>query len=105
MFVKQSKVYYLSNVFWEILDNLFHFFYNLLQMMLVGCRHRQMGKPLTIGGTTYRICRDCGAYRLYDLKKMRFDGDYFYRLPAGGRATHSYSIAESLLSGQIKQAG
>jgi len=36
---------------------------------------------------------------------MRFDGDYFYRLPAGGRATHSYSIAESLLSGQIKQAG
>lgn len=88
--------------------------YNLFLMMLVGCSHRWMGKPLTIGGATYRICPDCGAYRLYDLEKMRFCGVYFYQFPPpvgnqtaaadGAAKIKRLSFGDRLLGGQLKQA-
>ena len=56
MFIKKSKAARLSKMFCEFFDKFFLFLYNLLQMALVGCLHQRMGKPLTLGGATYRIC-------------------------------------------------
>lgn len=104
MLTKQSVIFRLSKVFQNLLNALFLSICNLLQMALVGCLHQRMGKPLTLGGATYRICAECGAYRLYDLDRMKFYGEYFYRFPAAGEAARSFRIAESLLGGRIKQA-
>jgi hypothetical protein len=96
---------YLSRFLEKACERLYEIFYNLILMLIVGCAHLRMGRPITIGGITYRICPECGAYRLYDLKKMQFYGTYFYRFPVEGEAARSYSAAGSLLlGGQIKQA-
>lgn len=105
MFIKKIKAARLSKIFWEISDKFLLFLYNLLQMAIVGCLHQTMGKPLTVGGATYRICRDCGAYRLYDLEKMQFYGEYFFRFPASSVNTgQNLSFAESFLDGRIRRA-
>ena len=99
-----TSVIRLSGDFRKLLKKFSEIIYNLFLMALVGCAHRSMSRPYTIGGVTHRICPDCGAYRLYDLEKMQFYGTYFYRFPAG-EAAKSYLIAGSLpLGGQIKQA-
>lgn len=86
-------------------EKLYEIFCNLILMLIVGCAHCRMGRPLTIDGVTYRVCPDCGAYRFYDLEKMQFYGTYFYQFPAAGGVAKSYSIAGSpLIGGQIKQA-
>lgn len=104
MLIKQSMIVRLSKVFQNLLNALFLSFSNLLQMAIIGCLHRRMGKPLTLGGATYRICADCGAYRLYNLDEMKFYGEYFYRFPAAGTAAKNFRTAVSWLGGRLKQA-
>lgn len=95
----------LPRFFEKACEKFYEIFCNLILILVVGCAHRWMSRPYTICGVTYRICPDCGAYRLYDLEKMQFYGTYFYRFPAAVEAAKSYSIAGSLpLGGQIKQA-
>jgi hypothetical protein len=57
---------------------------NTISMIAVGCWHRRMGRPRTIGGVTYRVCLDCGAQRSFDLKSWEMYGPYSYNLSGVG---------------------
>jgi hypothetical protein len=47
-----------------------------------GCRHKEMSRPLSVQGQTYRTCLHCGARRQFNLKSWEMEGDYYYGLPA-----------------------
>ncbi len=49
---------------------------------MFGCRHKEMSRPLSLHGQTYRACLDCGARRQFNLKLWEMEGDYYYGLPA-----------------------
>jgi len=37
---------------------------------LFGCHHSRLSRVFTIGGSTYRVCYDCGAKFEYSLETM-----------------------------------
>ena len=47
-------------------------------MWLFGCWHTDMGRPITVGGETYRVCLDCGARRLFDTESWNTHGPYYF---------------------------
>jgi hypothetical protein len=49
---------------------------------LLGCWHKEMSRPFSIQGQTYRTCLDCGARRQFNLGRWEMQGDFYYRLPA-----------------------
>jgi hypothetical protein len=38
---------------------------------LFGCRHADLSRVFTIGGSTYRVCCNCGTRFNYSLSRMR----------------------------------
>jgi hypothetical protein len=48
---------------------------------LFGCKHRQMSRPFSSQGQTYRSCISCGARRQFNLGRWEMQGDFYYRLP------------------------
>ena len=40
------------------------------------CRHRQMSRPFTCGGSTYRVCLSCGLTRDFDTAAWKAVGPY-----------------------------
>jgi len=50
---------------------------------LFGCWHKEMSRPFTDQGQTYRSCLDCGARRQFNLRRWEMQGDFYYGLPAG----------------------
>ena len=46
-----------------------------------GCWHKEMSRPFTDQGQTYRTCIDCGARRQFNLRHWEMQGDFYYRLP------------------------
>jgi hypothetical protein len=53
---------------------------------LFGCWHKEMSRPFTDHGQTYRSCLDCGARRQFNLRRWEMQGDFYYGLPSGQRA-------------------
>ena len=45
---------------------------------LFGCWHKDMGRPVTLGGETYRVCLDCGARRRFDTESWNTYGPYYF---------------------------
>lgn len=45
---------------------------------LLSCRHRDMSRPFTRGGESYRACLKCGAHREFDAKNWRMCGPYYF---------------------------
>lgn len=43
-----------------------------------GCWHRNLGRPLTRDGETYRACLNCGARRQFNLATWKLNGPYYY---------------------------
>ena len=48
---------------------------------LFGCWHKEMSRPFTDQGQTYRTCIDCGARRQFNLRRWEMQGDFYYGLP------------------------
>ena len=48
---------------------------------LFGCWHKEMSRPFTDQGQTYRPCLDCGARRQFNLRRWEMQGDFYYRVP------------------------
>jgi len=48
-----------------------------------GCRHREMSRPFSSDGQTYRACLNCGARRSFNLGRWEMRGDFYYSLPNG----------------------
>ena len=44
------------------------------------CRHKRMGWPIWLGGSSYRVCMDCGIKRLFDERTLREYGPYSYHI-------------------------
>jgi hypothetical protein len=49
---------------------------------LFGCRHKEMSRPLSIQGQTYRTCLDCGARRQFNVGRWEMQGDFYYGSPS-----------------------
>lgn len=49
---------------------------------LFGCWHKEMSRPFSNQGQTYRTCLDCGARRTFNVGSWEMQGDYYYRGPA-----------------------
>ena len=47
-----------------------------------GCWHKEMSRPFTDQGQTYRTCLDCGARRQFNLRRWEMQGDFYYGLPS-----------------------
>jgi hypothetical protein len=44
-----------------------------------GCAHREMSRPFSRHGESYRVCIACGAHRRFDAQTWNSRGPYFYR--------------------------
>jgi len=44
---------------------------------LISCRHRQLSRPFTRNGRTYRSCASCGMRREFDLAMWKSKGRYY----------------------------
>lgn len=45
---------------------------------LFGCWHKELTRPFTIGGDSYRACVDCGARKQFDLQNLQTVGAFHY---------------------------
>ena len=45
-----------------------------------GCRHKDMSRPFSSDGQTYRACLNCGARRNFNLCRWEMRGDFYYSL-------------------------
>jgi hypothetical protein len=62
--VRVSKI---SHVFGRLFGELF------------GCQHKDMSRPFSRHGETYRVCIACGAHRAFDAKQWNTSGPYYYK--------------------------
>jgi hypothetical protein len=46
---------------------------------LFGCQHREMSRPFSRQGESYRVCISCGARRGFDEKTWNSSGRYYYK--------------------------
>ncbi|MEO7970180.1 MAG: hypothetical protein ABI698_02695 [bacterium] len=51
-----------------------------------GCWHKEMSRPFTDQGQTYRTCLDCGARRQFNLRRWEMQGKFYYGVPSSQRA-------------------
>jgi hypothetical protein len=52
---------------------------------LVGCWHKEMSRPFSSQGQTYRVCLDCGARRQFNVGSWEMQGSFYYNLPISGQ--------------------
>ena len=63
-----------------------------------GCWHREMSRPFTLGGQSYRACLDCGARRAFDTANWKMVGAYYYGSPAESHLPSLMRTASLVLS-------
>lgn len=49
-----------------------------LMAKLFGCRHANIGRPITTGETAYRSCLNCGARRQFNPDTMETLGNFYF---------------------------
>ena len=64
----------------EVENKLRNIFKAARMFVFGGCRHRKMGWPIWLGGSSYRVCLDCGIQRLFDEDTLRGYGPYSYHI-------------------------
>lgn len=47
-------------------------FLECIKIIFSGCGHKNITRPFTIKGETYKVCLDCGAEIYYSLEHYRF---------------------------------
>ena len=45
---------------------------------LLGCRHKRLGRPMTLARESYLPCLECGARKRFDAKNMKTLGGFYY---------------------------
>ena len=48
---------------------------------MFGCWHKEMSRPFSDDGQSYRVCLTCGARRDFNLKRWQMQGEFYYNLP------------------------
>ncbi|HKO97926.1 MAG TPA: hypothetical protein VJU86_13090 [Pyrinomonadaceae bacterium] len=46
---------------------------------IFGCAHKQMSRPFSRHGESYRVCIACGARRQFDNKTWNSGGRFYYK--------------------------
>lgn len=46
---------------------------------LFGCQHKEMSRPFSRQGETYRVCINCGARRQFDEKTWISTGHHYFK--------------------------
>jgi hypothetical protein len=46
---------------------------------LFSCKHREMSRPFSRHGETYRVCISCGARRRFDEESWHSAGGYYFK--------------------------
>lgn len=46
---------------------------------IFGCAHKEMSRPFSRHGETYRVCIACGGRRQFDSKTWNSSGSVYYR--------------------------
>jgi len=49
---------------------------------LLGCWHKEMSRPFSHNGYSYRTCLDCGASRRFNVGSWEMQGKFYYATPA-----------------------
>jgi hypothetical protein len=55
---------------------------------IFGCWHKEMSRPFTHDGESYRVCLDCGARRTFDASRWEMVGDFYYQTPCLTATSH-----------------
>ena len=69
---EQGKIHHIASAAWHWLG------------AALGCPHKEMSRPFSRQGETYRVCINCGARRNFDQKTWKPVGPYYFR-PASTR--------------------
>jgi hypothetical protein len=46
---------------------------------LLGCWHRDLSRPFSRDGQSYRTCLHCGASRKFHVGRWEMQGEFYYR--------------------------
>lgn len=46
---------------------------------IFGCQHREMSRPFSRHGESYRVCISCGARRCFDENTWNSSGGYYFK--------------------------
>ena len=46
---------------------------------IFGCAHKEMSRPFSRHGETYRVCISCGARRSFDQRTWNSSGRYYFK--------------------------
>jgi hypothetical protein len=46
---------------------------------IFGCQHKEMSRPFSRQGETYRVCIACGARRQFDQENWNMEGPFYYK--------------------------
>ena len=46
---------------------------------IFGCQHKEMSRPFSRQGETYRVCIGCGARRKFDAQEWKLQGPFYYK--------------------------
>jgi hypothetical protein len=46
---------------------------------IFGCQHREMSRPFSRHGESYRVCISCGARRRFDQNTWNSSGGYYFK--------------------------
>ena len=44
-----------------------------------GCPHKEMSRPFSRQGESYRVCINCGAHRRFDAQNWNMSGPYYFK--------------------------
>ena len=69
-----------------------------------GCWHREMSRPFTLNGQSYRACLDCGARRSFDTKDWKMVGAYYYDRPAENHLPSLMTTASLVLKPRARMS-
>ncbi len=47
--------------------------------LIFGCRHRELSRPWTIGGFSYKVCCRCAAILPYDIAILNGKEEYEHK--------------------------
>ncbi|MEW6126691.1 MAG: hypothetical protein AB1757_06595 [Acidobacteriota bacterium] len=67
--VSEQPVHQTSGIFAALKDFINRIF---------GCWHKEMSRPFTIEGETYRVCLHCGARRQFKRESWETQGRYYF---------------------------
>ena len=48
---------------------------------MVGCWHKELSRPFSSQGQTYRVCIHCGARRTFNVGRWEMQGGFYFSLP------------------------